>query len=493
MGSEVSVPSSGIMEPTPQEITELMLDSNVEALLRWAGMGETMLASWAEMIGVDPDALKTTHSRMLNAIPDEDYAAAVSSWKIGDNGASLIQKGMAKLAKNAAAKMFKDGSSTNPGDLAAEVASAVASVMSVQPGGVDKEVKPSELRKIKASNVLDPADDSEVVAATADQLKFWYDNYKEIKYGEPLPEKEPSPDQISAMHTRIVLLGLEPYADFSVLTPYGRRMAKILRHRSWIPQEDGTYRPVEVPGPGSFVIWEACWKVYEVILLMLRFQSADVPSGGFSLVVTPIALEAYYEAFKALSLEFPNAWHLLNKAEDRCRAEHFPRLVRRLTSDKGALPSWSQVFTAAAEDDKYWDREVRRPALQFMATGVKPMQAPIASAIQDKMEQSTAAVPSASSVSGNGGSGGNGGKGKRKRTRGGGNGGNRNQLPGPPDPHPNKRPMPRNGSGPHPRKDPKGRYTTTREGLEVCYKFANGGRDACPEPCAAKRAHVCQK
>ena len=41
-------------------------------------------------------------------------------------------------------------------------------------------------------------------------------------------------------------------------------------------------------------MWEACWKVYEVILLMLR---ADDQQGQQMLLVKPIALEAYYENF----------------------------------------------------------------------------------------------------------------------------------------------------------------------------------------------------
>ena len=34
-------------------------------------------------------------------------------------------------------------------------------------------------------------------------------------------------------------------------------------------------------------------------------------------------------------------------------------------------PSWSEVFIAAAGDDKSWDREVCRPALRFLASGAK--------------------------------------------------------------------------------------------------------------------------
>eukprot|EP00971_Amphidinium_carterae_P205057 4069660-Amphidinium_carterae.1 len=78
------------------------------------------------------------------------------------------------------------------------------------------------------------------------------------------------------MEMRIVQQGREPYADFSVLTPYGRRMAKMLRHRSWLPQQDGTYRPYEAPGPGDFETWASCFKVFSAALLMLRFEADGV-------------------------------------------------------------------------------------------------------------------------------------------------------------------------------------------------------------------------
>ena len=34
---------------------------------------------------------------------------------------------------------------------------------------------------------------------------------------------------------------------------------------------------------------------------------------------------------------------------------------------------------------------------------------------------------------------------------------------------------------------------TTREGAEICYKYARGERGACEGPCAKGRAHVRQK
>ena len=59
-------------------------------------------------------------------------------------------------------------------------------------------------------------------------------------------------------------------------------------------------------------------------------------------------------------------------AEDRCRAEHVPRLARKLRNDLSRAPTWSEVFVAAAGDTAYWDREVWKPASGFVARGKRP-------------------------------------------------------------------------------------------------------------------------
>ena len=100
------------------------------------------------------------------------------------------------------------------------------------------------------------------------------------------------------MNTRVVVLGAALYADLSVRIPHVRRLQKILRHRSWVPQEDGTYKPVEVPGPESYASWTSCWKVYETSLLLFRFK--DDATGTYSMVANIMSLEAYFESFAAL-------------------------------------------------------------------------------------------------------------------------------------------------------------------------------------------------
>jgi hypothetical protein len=448
--------------PSVEEVTRLQLRTNLTSLCSWAGMDNGLQDRWAGLLGFPGGKVGALHPRVLAALPHDVYLNVLANWKVGDAEASFFDKSLAMLVHATAVALCK------PEEKAPE---AVAEV-------VAKVEKKTEVRKIKVSNLIDPSDETEVPAASSDQLKIWYENYKALKHGEPLIEKEPSPDQVAALHLRVVTLAMEPYADFSLLTPYGRRVAKTLRHRSWIMQEDGSYRPMEVPGPENFEVWNACFKVYEVILLMLRFPGDAEKHTGETLVVTPSAIEAYHEAFGALVREHPECWHLCQRAEDRCRAEHFPRLARKISEDKGRDATWSEVFKAAAEDDRYWDREVRRPALTFLARGRR-------GAVPDGGEMAEKRAADGSRK-----------KRQRSKQRSVDTAG-RYERPAGGD----KKKFKRGGdkSRPedrkkedHPRKDRDGRFVTTREGKQICFSFANGERDACRDPCSRGMTHVCQ-
>jgi len=316
-------------------------------------------------------------------------------------------------------------------------------------------------RTIKASALIDPQDESVIYAASTNQVAEWYQNYKNLKFGDPLIEKEPSDDQICALSTRIIDLKAAPYADFSLLTPFGRRMQKTLRHRSWIPQQDGSYQPIEVPGPADWETWKACWDVYEVILLMLRWPAANAQAVG-AMVASPISLEAYLQNFHTLVKESPGCWHLCAAAEDRCRAEHFPRIARQLTTTHGYAPSWSDVFVAAANDNNYWDTHVRRPALRFIATRGSHSAAP-----HSEVDVPRQPKPRATK------------KEKFHKPKGGGRGGGKGRGKGQ-----NKE------KGDHPRKSADGKmFITTREGEQICFGFARG-KPCEKTPCS--RVHVCQ-
>ena len=337
-------------------------------------------------------------------------------------------------------------------------------------------------RRVKISDVLDPMDESFVDPLTPGELNQFYANYRDLKHGDPQEEVEPTLEQVSAFNARVVTLQMAPYGDFSILTPFGRRMAKVLKHRAWLPNRDGSYRTVEVPGPESYDVWYACWRVFACCCLMLRWPQ---PVAGSLVVVTPAALEYYQETFRQLAFEYSECWFLCCKAEDACRAEHLSRIRRRMVvANGGAQVSWSDVLIEAANDDKYWDREVRRPAMVYLARG-KGGGEPTAAYEEDptgltskvrtqilggksasmdesprpkkktKAEKAAArfAAPSPGAASPGGGGG--------------------------QSASPSATQAPRWEA--HPRK--KGQlFSTSRDGTEICFTFAKGARNACPEP-----------
>jgi hypothetical protein len=319
-----------------------------------------------------------------------------------------------------------------------------------------------------------------VASATPTQIDEWYASYKRVKYGDPPTAKDPTTDQIMAMRQRVIVLGQNPYGDFSVLTPFGRTVQKALRHRSWIPQEDGTFRPVDVPGPESFKVWESCWRIFESIMYMLR-DSSD------NLVITPVVLDHYFDTFKELCTEHPEAWHLCQAAEDRCRAEHIPRLFRQARA-RSAQKTWDEIFQQAADDNSYWEREVRRPANQFLIR--RRAVDGITLSPQEQAERELLRKMEAATGSG---------EGNAKKQR--------NGSPGPkvaPQPKkPSRKHRARGqeeqkgkgkgqGDGGHPRKNREGMYVTTGAGKQICFKFSRGGANSCPDPCPNGRAHVCE-
>ena len=441
------------------------LDSDFLELSRYVGLSDDFTKTVAGKLGMPEDLaeLAAVHPRTITMSTLEDFMGALD----GLEGLTFFRKNLLKtLHQLAVALCTSPTSSSAPTSIARSSGEGLGSELALLepkgPGG----------RKVKLSGLIDPMDETECMAATPSMLDQWYDQYKKVKKGPPLVAKDPTADQLIAMHTRVVVHGLEPYGDFSILTPHGRRMQKRLKYRSWIPQGDGTYSPLEVPGPPSLEMWEACWAVYETILLMLTFPSVN--QSDPEPVLDLIAAETYVEAFRALARENAECWFLCCRAEDRARAEHVPRVARKLKDKNGTKPSWSEVYIAVAEDTAFWDQEVRRPALQFLARNKRPV-------LDDEV---VPGVPSPHPQE----------RGPRKRGRKGKHGNTVNLTPNPETQIKGKAKGGGKGNkGAHPRKDAKGRYMTTKDGQEICFNFAAGGADRCPAPCRANRAHVCQK
>ena len=74
-------------------------------------------------------------------------------------------------------------------------------------------------KKVKVSTVLDQGDETEVRQLGSAKIRELFENHIRLTGAEPLPEAEPSPEQMSALLEKVVSRDEEPYADFSVLTP----------------------------------------------------------------------------------------------------------------------------------------------------------------------------------------------------------------------------------------------------------------------------------
>ncbi|CAK0867373.1 unnamed protein product, partial [Prorocentrum cordatum] len=334
-----------LVAPAPEVVAEKGLDRSLGALLTWAGVEEEeSVANLARAFGFPAEAvvLANIHPRIFAAASE----AMVTTILDGMEG-SFFTKAAIKVAHDTA--ITSCTVQREPPQPPATLAAVLA---------------------IKTSHVADSIDETEVPSPDPSDIEQWFRNCESIKRGPPLQDKEPTPDQIAVMHARVVVLKMEHYADFSVLTPNGRQMAKRLRHRSWVLQEDGTYQPFDAPGQGSLTAWESCYAVWEVIMFMLRFPPA-APGGDPQEVLTPIASETYLEAFRELCKEHPECWHLCQLAVDRCRAEHLPRVARQMRERLGRQVTWSEALIACARDDGYWDRHVRRPAIGYLARGLK--------------------------------------------------------------------------------------------------------------------------
>jgi hypothetical protein len=305
---------------------------------------------------------------------------------------------------------------------------------------------------------------------------------RKAKGGPVRPEAEPSPDQISAMKVRVLDLDLPPYADFAIFVNFQGRFSRTLKFLNHILQPDGTFKAVEVPGPPSYDAWLSSWRVYENTLLMLE---KDV-GGNKVPVATVAAMEAYKDAFRDLVVCYPEAWHLLVVAEDRCRGEHFVRLSRELeekharglTHDYDPEQPWNEVFRAASNDREFWDRHVREPALLFRTGGKHRDQPGGTGSATDITNQKSPPKRNRKS--------------QKERLKAQlakareGRGSSAAEVPSHGGPQP---PAGAKGKGRGPKRDGRGRFLTDRQGKPICFGFNNG---ECKGVCPKGMTHVCQ-
>ena len=214
--------------------------------------------------------------------------------------------------------------------------------------------------------VLDQTDETEVTVAEESKVRMWNANWMAFAQGPPLDEEEPTVEQLSALEYRVVVLDSSPYVDFAVFTPYNRRVSRANKFTAFIPQPDGNFILKEVPGPQNHTVWKYCWRT---------FRCASIQLG----IPREAAIMAYYQNMDALVLEWPECWSLIYMADDKARAEGLQRKRRQFENSisLGQSPPalwdpaspWSACLLALAQDDNYWNKQVRNLAMSWMTRG----------------------------------------------------------------------------------------------------------------------------
>ena len=473
---------------------ELLLITTVAGAQEWAGLADATWRAFDANLGTVPQL------RIFASLPLLTLQAAMAAVRVplgadpaaGGRELTAVEVTQVGFMWRVARQKFgmADIDPLLPAAAPAAPPAAAASTLAIAPAGGGG---PGGVRRIKLSHVLDQTNDGEIPALTQGEIDAFYLALNDVKGGPPLVEADPTPDQISALRARIIELNDTPWADFALFTPFNSRFLKMLKFKSFIMQSDGSFKSVEVPGPASFEVWQSSWKVFANVLLGLTTESG----GLVRHIVTPASLEEYFETFRELRAALPEAWRLCVVADDRCRAEHFSRARRLRTAahKDGLAPTfnplapWGDAFRQAARDKADWDRQVRGPAIAFLARrsgqGVRlsfgDEEAPTSTKVGKRAKRTANLRSKLAKLQEEvrpprdrrepfaqlefGGTGGSPGGGTPK---GGGKGGK---------------------GGDHPRKDRQGRFITTREGKAICFAFGVG---KCGTTCERSMAHVCQ-
>ena len=249
------------------------------------------------------------------------------------------------------------------GDIGARVPTVGTDSTTVTPTG--SGVKE---RVLKMASLIDVSDESELLPPKASMIDAWHQNYLVLMGSSPDDTEEPTASQLAALHKKIYIENRAPYTDFSVWTPFERRMSRVQKCRVYTPLGNGSYLQQDLPGPSSFSAWKTNWAVFRTAALMLNICSIA-------------SLEAYYRQIEKLSTQWPSAWGLIYTADDTARAEKLDKIRRRITLeasrgrqvplDWDETRPWSCVFHQLANDVTYWTERVHHPAAAWVAAGAR--------------------------------------------------------------------------------------------------------------------------
>lgn len=482
--------------PTPTELATLQDVASVRA---WVGCAEAVWDAASELLGTVPTL------RILACTPAPLFKQMLETVRIPQaavGGAAQPPREPTAVESIQLALMWRVARLAFQLDDIDLLSPAVLAPPCVGTPGSTSGTTESKAKKVKIALFADQMDENEVEIMSREQLDECYRVYRNVTGADPQPEADPTIEQVTAVRAKVTIRDEPPYVDFSVMRPFGKEMQKALKARSWLLQEDGGWKAFDVPGPPNHTVWLQSWRVFRTIMLMLHHRPD--PTTGNSLPVMAIAaLEEYADRIAELVREFPECWHLIWSADDRCRRDELERIRRALTRARleGRLPMnitfevsqpWVGCLTQAARDSEFWAKHVIRPAQTFLArSGTrKNMSAEQASEIAVEQTKVTHGLSDKTSPPGMGQS----SNARKRRAKWRKDDEDKRSAKSSPSWSMSAAWSAGKKSAKtveHPRKYGQ-LFVTSREGEELCFKFSKGPQGACPEPCPDGRVHLCQ-
>ena len=171
------------------------------------------------------------------------------------------------------------------------------------------------------------------------------ERYFKATGAHPPNEERPSDEQISAMaHRMRDRTGgrvWAPFAEFAVFGPFDGRSTKLRTFTAMVLNRDGAWQQRTLRGPSSWAQWEASWKVYEVLLIMLG-------------IAEPGPLKAYFQSIRRLADLYRKDWPTIACLEEEMRAEQWNRVRQEILQGTTAPPSswnpsspWNSIIGAS--------------------------------------------------------------------------------------------------------------------------------------------------
>ena len=326
----------------------------------------------------------------------------------------------------------------------------------------------------KSSAVLDQMDDTEIELMTRmeiDQAHIWH---IEMTGAEPPEEAEPTPEQLAALRDRVVTRRECPYADFSILTPHGRTMQRQMKARSWVLQQDGTFKSLDLR------ILEGMLESLSVDLIhaTLSFDwSWSASNCGMLGGVLRADCKAQCGVPRDMAFADEGGGQVSSRNVRTLQETTHQGWRGKSVADESGLRSPAALGGSvhlSARNKDYWEEQVTRPATIFIARGGKHMGADraekthMSDAAQQALGNATDEVKETVPK-------------KKKKAQ---------EDAESPKRRKSTEDKWEKGDA-HPKKWGK-HFVSTEDGTAICFRYAKGKGGECGEPCKEGRAHVCQ-